>query len=251
MRLKVPVTEDFYYLRQVTLPEFGKEGQKKLKNSRVAVVGLGGLGAIAAMYLARSGVGELLVIDNDRVELLNVHRQILYDPEDVGLYKVDIAIDKLAKMNPLIKVEGIREKLTMDNVEDVLENVDVIVDGLDNMEGRYAINRYSVKHSVPFIFTGAIGLEGNIAIFHPPDTPCFECVFGGLGDEDLPATCDRGILTPTPAVFGVIEALETIKLLTGVGNTLKGKLLYIDLKYLTFDLITLHRPPSCPICRPE
>lgn len=248
MQLRMPVTEDFYYLRQVTLPEFGKENQEKLKRSKVAVVGLGGLGAVAAIYLARSGIGELVVIDHDKVEILNLHRQILYLPDDVGKYKAEVAAERLRAMNPLIEVSGIREKVTDDNIEDILDGVDVIVDGLDNMKGRYAINKYSVRHRVPFVFTGAIGLEGNIAIFHPPETPCFECVFGGLSDENLPATCDRGILTPTPAIFGVIEALETIKLLTGLGKALKGKLLYIDLKYLTFDIIKLAKPRNCPVC---
>ena len=238
-----------YYARQTVLKEFGRRGQKKLARSKVAVVGLGGLGTVSALYLTLAGVGHLRLIDQDTVELSNLHRQVLYTPDDLNYPKVEVSGKRLEKTNPLVKVEPVSENLNAGNVEKLLSGMDCVVDGLDNMGTRYVVNRACVRFGIPYIFGAAMGLEGNLSVFAPPETPCLECVLPGVEDDFL-STCDvRGVLGATAGIIGTMQAMETIKTLTGMGLTLKGKLMICDFSDMYFTTIDIFKRTDCPACQ--
>ena len=237
-----------FYLRQTVLAELGTEGQDKLRRSKVAVIGLGGLGSASTLYLALAGVGYLRLLDQDTVEMNNLHRQILYTVRDLKYPKVEAAAVRIRETNPEVKVDSRPENLREDNVDEIVRGMDCVVDGLDNMRTRYIVSRACVRNNVPFIFGGAIGFEGNISVFHPPETPCLECVLPNLNDENMP-TCDvRGVLGATPGIVGTIQAMEAVKLLAGIGETLKNKLLVCDFKDMYIATVEIHRRPDCNIC---
>lgn len=240
---------DEYYSRQTVLKEFGKKGQRKLKQSKVAVVGLGGLGTVSSLYLALAGVGNLRLIDQDTVELANLHRQILYSPEDVHYPKVEVAAQKLSTLNPLVKVEPTAENLNVNNVEKLLSGVDCVVDGLDNMRTRYLINRACIKLKIPYVFGAAIGIEGNLSVFAPPETPCLECILPSVSDDYL-LTCDlRGVLGATAGIIGTMQAMETIKVLTGMGSALRNRLMICDFADMYISTIDIFKRTDCDACR--
>jgi adenylyltransferase/sulfurtransferase len=227
----------------------GRKGQKKLAESKIAVVGLGGLGTASSLYLALAGVGCLRLIDQDTVELNNLHRQVLYSLDDVHYPKVEISAKRLKKSNPLVKVEPVPENLNANNVESLLSGMDCVVDGLDNMRTRYLVNRACVKLGVPYVFGAAIGIEGNLSVFAPPETPCFECVFPNIDDSNV-LTCDvRGVLGATPGIIGTMQAMEAIKILTGIGSVLKGKLMICDFSDMCFITIDIFKRENCPACQ--
>jgi len=242
---------DDFYSRKIVLKELGLRGQKKLARSSVAVVGLGGLGTISALYLALAGVGKLRLIDQDTVELDNLHRQVLYDLGDVLIPKVEASAKKLRKTNPLVKVESVPENLNASNAERLLSGVDCVVDGLDNMYTRYLVNRACVKLGIPYIFGAAIGLEGNLSVFHSPKTACLECVFPGISDAQLLSCDTRGVLGATPGIIGSMQAMETIKVLTGIGSPLLGKLLICDFSDMYFATVDVFKRNHCPACQDE
>lgn len=238
-----------YYSRQMILKELGKKGQDKLAKSKVAVVGLGGLGTVSSLYLALAGVGHLKLIDQDTVELANLHRQILYEPKDLHYPKAEVAARRLGKINPLIKVEAVPENVNAHNVEQLLSGVHCVVDGLDNMQSRYVINRACVKLGIPYVFGAAIGIEGNLAVFVPPETACLECIFPNLQDDTL-LTCDtRGVLGATAGIIGTMQAMETVKVLTGMGFPLKNKLMICDFSDMYFTTIDIFKRDNCPSCQ--
>lgn len=238
-----------YYSRQTVLKEFGKKGQRRLAGSKIAVVGLGGLGTVSSLYLALAGVGNLRLIDQDTVELANLHRQVLYSPEDVHYPKVEVAAKKLSKMNPLVKVEAVPENLNGKNVGKLLSGVECVVDGLDNMSTRYLVNRACIKLGIPYVFGAAIGVEGNLSVFAPPETACLECILPNVSDDFL-LTCDlRGVLGATAGIIGTLQAMETIKVLTGMGSTLKGKLMICDFGDMYFSTIDVFRRAGCHACQ--
>lgn len=240
---------DEFYSRQIILKELGWKGQKKLARSKIAITGLGGLGTASSLYLALAGVGHLRLIDQDTVELHNLHRQVLYSPEDLHYPKVEVSAKRLSKINPLVKVEPIPENLNASNVEKLISGMDCVVDGLDNMRTRYLVNRMCVKLKIPYVFGAAIGIEGNLAVFAPPETPCLECVFPNVKDNDM-LTCDvRGVLGVTPGVIGSMQALETIKVLSGVGSALKSKLMICDFSDMYFTIIDVFKRKNCPACQ--
>jgi len=237
-----------FYSRQIVLQELGRRGQKKLRNSKVVVVGLGGLGTISALYLALAGVGHLRLIDQDTVELNNLHRQVLYSLNNLRYPKVEAAADRIRQVNPDIKVEPVPENVRESNVDKLISDVDCIVDGLDNMRTRYLLNRASVRHEIPYVFGAAIGIEGNLSVFSPPKTPCLECVLPNLDDRYM-LTCDvRGVLGATTGIIGSMQAMETIKLLAGMGDSLKGKLMVCDFRDMYFTAIEIFKRPDCPVC---
>jgi adenylyltransferase/sulfurtransferase len=247
---KKVVQHQEYYARQIVLKEFGKRGQEKLARSSVAVVGLGGLGSISALYLTLAGVGHMRLIDQDTVELSNLHRQVLYTPNDLHYPKVEVSAKRLEKTNPLVKVEPVPENLNASNVEKLLSGIDCVVDGLDNMRTRYVVNRACARLRVPYVFGAAIGLEGNLSVFDPPHTACLECVLPGM-DDDFLSTCDvRGVLGATAGIIGAMQAMETIKVLTGMGSTLKGKLMICDFSDMCFTTIDTFKREGCPACQP-
>lgn len=243
-----PSMEEFYS-RQIVMKELGNEGQRKLGKAKVAIVGLGGLGTASALYLALAGVGHLRLIDQDTVELHNLHRQVLYTLEDLRYPKVEVSAKRLRKVNPLVKVEAFPENLNASNVEKLLSGVNCVVDGLDNMRTRYLVNRACAKLRIPYIFGAAIGIEGNLSVFAPPETPCLECVFPNIEDSSL-MSCDvRGVLGATPGIIGTMQAMETIKVLTGMGSVLKDKLMICDFSDMYFTTIDIYKRENCPACQ--
>jgi molybdopterin/thiamine biosynthesis adenylyltransferase len=238
-----------FYSRQTVLPELGVAGQDKIRKSKVTIVGLGGLGSVSALLLALAGVGTMRLVDQDTVELNNLHRQVLYNLTDLRYPKVEAAAQHIKDINPETRVEPMAENLDSDNVSALLADSDCVVDGLDNMHTRYLINRYCVEKSTPFIFGGAIGMEGNVAVFKSPDTPCLECVLPGLKDAELP-TCDtRGVLGATTGIVGAIQAMETIKILAEIEPQSKGRLMVFDFAQSEFRTVNLNIRPDCPICQ--
>ena len=238
-----------FYSRQVILKELGWKGQRKLAQSKVAVAGLGGLGTASSLYLALAGVGHLRLIDQDTVELHNLHRQVLYRPRDLRYPKVQVSAKRLKEINPLVDVEPVPENLNANNVEKLLFQMDCVVDGLDNMRTRYVVNRACAKLKIPYVFGAAIGIEGYLSVFAPPGTPCLECVFTEIDDSRL-LTCDvRGVLGVTPGIIGTMQAMETIKVLTGMGSALKGKLMICDFSDMYFTTIDILKRKNCPACK--
>ncbi|MDR2203054.1 MAG: HesA/MoeB/ThiF family protein [Nitrososphaerota archaeon] len=238
-----------FYSRQVAMKELGADGQQKLANTRVAVVGVGGLGSVSALYLALAGVGYIRVIDRDTIELHNLHRQILYTPNDLCSLKAKVAANRLMQVNPLVKVESISENINVENVKRLLAGVDCVVDGLDNMLTRYIVNRACTKTNVPYVFGAVMGMEGNLSVFVPPETGCLECLMPNLSDNQIQTGNIRGILGATPGIIGSLQAMETIKLLTDTGSTLKNKLLICDFNDMDFTTINITKNPHCPTCQ--
>jgi molybdopterin/thiamine biosynthesis adenylyltransferase len=238
-----------FYSRQTVLSELGVEGQRKLKNSKVAVVGLGGLGSVSALYLALAGVGKLTLVDQDTVELNNLHRQVLYSLDDIRYPKVEAAARRIKMINPDIECFPVPENLDTENVASILDGVDCVVDGLDNMQTRYAINSFCVEKHLPFVFGGAIGMEGNVAVFKSPETACLECVLPGLNDLDLP-TCDtRGVLGATTGIVGSIQAIEAIKSLAGIEPESRGRMLIFDFAQSEYRTLRLSIRADCKVCQ--
>ena len=238
-----------FYSRQRAMKEFSSKQQNNLANSTVAIAGIGGLGTISSIYLALAGVGKLRLIDQDTIELKNLHRQILYTSSDLHYPKAEISAKQLKKMNPLIKIEAISENINSYNVGTLLDGVDCVVDGLDNMSTRYLINKTCVKKSIPYVFGAAIGLEGNISVFSPPNTGCLKCLLPQVSDEEL-LTCEtRGVIGATPGIIGSMQALEAIKVLTGIGSNLKGKLMVCDFSDMYFTTIDISKSADCNVCQ--
>lgn len=246
-----PFDSKEFYSRQVVLSELGAKGQEKLNRSKVVVVGLGGLGSASSLYLALAGVGSLRLVDQDTVEMNNLHRQILFGLGDLRYPKVEAAAKRIQQTNPDIKVESVPENVRESNVEEIVKDMDCVVDGLDNMRTRYILNRACVKYKIPYVFGGAIGIEGNISVFHSPKTPCLECVLPNLDDRYMP-TCEvRGVLGATVGIIGTMQAMETIKLLSGIGEPLEGKLMVCDFRDMYFAVIDIFKKADCPVCQGE
>ncbi len=238
-----------FYSRQVILTELGWKGQQKMAKSKVAVVGIGGLGSVSSLYLALAGIGQIRLIDQDTVETPNLHRQILFNLDDLHYPKVEVAAERLEKLNPLLKAEPVSENVNSGNIEKLLAGIDLVVDGLDNMFTRYLVNRTCVKLGVPYVFGAAIGIEGNLSVFAPPETGCLECLIPNLSDSDL-LTCDtRGVIGATPGIIGAMQAMEAIKVLTGIGSPLKGKLMVCDFNDMYFTVIETSKAANCPTCQ--
>lgn len=236
-----------FYSRQLLIEQLGAAGQEKLSEARVAVVGVGGLGSVCSLYLALAGVGYLRLIDPDTVAIHNLHRQILYSADEVDQPKAEVAAKLLRKKNPLIKVNAVIEKVDALNVEALLEDVDVVVDCLDNFQTRYLVNCACVKLGLPYVFAAVTCLEGNLAVFNPPDTGCLECTMHSQ-KENQPKKV-FGIIGASAGIMGSLEALETIKLIAGVGSNLSGKMLVCDFTDMSFMTVPLPKNPNCSVCR--
>jgi adenylyltransferase/sulfurtransferase len=210
------------------------------------VVGVGGLGSVCSLYLALAGVGYLRLIDPDTVAIHNLHRQILYNPDEVDQAKAEIAAKMLQKKNRLIKVNAVVEKVDALNVESMFEGIDVVVDCLDNIPTRYLLNKACVKLGIPYIFGAVMGLEGNLAVFNPPETGCFECTMHNhtVGSEKKV----YGIIGASAGIIGSMEAMEAIKLIAGIGSPLVGKMLVCDFTDMSFTTVPLPKNPRCKTC---
>jgi molybdopterin-synthase adenylyltransferase len=237
------------YARQIALADVGAEGQAKLGRARVLVVGLGGLGCPAALYLATSGTGKLVLNDFDRVDETNLPRQILYLPEDVGALKVEAAKKRLTALNPGVEVVALAERLDGAALEAAIGGVDVVLDGTDNFAARFAVNRACVARRVPLVSGAAVRVEGQIAVF-PNDGggPCYACLYNDE-DEWLGDCQGNGVLAPVPGVIGTLMAEEALKLVLGWDSSLRNRLLLWDAKRGDWHSVALKRDPDCVVCR--
>lgn len=233
------------YSRQIALGEIGLEGQERLKNGRVAVVGLGGLGSQVAMSLAACGVGYLRLVDFDVVSVADLHRQLLYAEGDVGYAKVEAASRRLREMNSAVEVDPVCEYLTEGNAESVLGGVDVVVDCTDSFAAKYVLNRACAKLKRPLVFGSAIECYGNVALFEPWREVCLECLYPGLRDEDYPTCAVAGVLPQCVQVVGSIQAAEALRVLAGSPGLL-NTLLFVDMKSYSFDRVALAANALCP-----
>ncbi|AKB34829.1 Dinucleotide-utilizing enzymes involved in molybdopterin and thiamine biosynthesis family 2 [Methanosarcina siciliae C2J] len=229
------------YSRQILL--FGEEGQEKLKNARVLVVGAGGLGSPISTYLAIAGVGNIILADFDSVELSNLNRQFLHHEKDIGRSKIESAKEKLLSMNPGIEVETIGEMISESNIESLIPECDVIVDALDNLETRHLLNRLAVKRRIPLVHGAVTGYDGQATTIIPGKTPCLYCIFPRISKKEV-----LPILGAIPGVIGSIQANEVIKFLTGKGKLLEGRLLFWNGLSGSFSEISLSKLNNCPVC---
>ena len=237
------------YSRQVLIPEIGQEGQRRLLDSRVLLIGAGGLGSPAALYLAAAGVGTLGIVDDDVVDESNLQRQVLHTSARVGMPKTESAELTLTALNPDVRVIRHDERLDAANVERLVAGYDVIVDGTDNFETRYLLNDASVAHRKPVVHGSIYRWDGQVTTFVPFEGPCYRCLYPTPPPDELaPACAVAGVLGVLPGIIGLLQANETVKLLLGVGETLAGRMLLFDAMTTSFDEIRLWRDPACPAC---
>ena len=237
------------YSRHILLPQVGEEGQRALKDSRVLLVGAGGLGSPVALYLAAAGVGTLGLVDFDVVDLSNLQRQILHGSAGVGSSKIDSARDRLHDINPNVRVEAYETRFTSSNALEIARGYDLIVDGTDNFATRYLVNDTSVLLGIPNVYGSVYRFEGQASVFGASDGPCYRCLFREPPPPHLVPSCaDAGVLGVVPGLVGTIQATEAIKLLLGLGDTLVGRLLTIDVLSMAFRTIEIRKDPGCPAC---
>lgn len=238
------------YSRQLMLPQIGTAGQQRLKNACVLCIGTGGLGSPAALYLAAAGVGTLGLIDSDRVDLSNLHRQILHGTNDVGREKLESARDRLAETNPHVNVVLHAERFIAENAMEIVRDYDIVVDGSDNFPTRYASNDACVLAAKPNVYGSVFQFDGQAAIFAPHlGAPCYRCIFPEPPPPGAAPSCaEAGVLGVLPGIVGLIQATEVLKLITGLGETLLGRLLHFDALKMAFREFKLRRDPQCPIC---
>jgi len=243
------------YRRHLVLPEIGLEGQRRLRNARVALIGAGGLGSPVALYLTAAGVGNLILIDHDTVDRSNLQRQILHGDADIGRPKVESARDRLHALDPDLRLTTHHTRLAADNVEALLAGHDVVVDGSDNFATRYLVNDTCVRLHIPLVYGAVERFHGQVSVFHPAaGTPhgCYRCVFPLPPPPELAPNCAQaGVLGVLPGLIGMLQATETLKLLLGIGTPLLGTLLCVDALTMQFDRIPLGRDPDCQICSPS
>jgi molybdopterin/thiamine biosynthesis adenylyltransferase len=248
----VTFTEDQVrrYARHVILPGIGGEGQQRLMEAKVLVIGAGGLGSPAAMYLAAAGVGTLGLVDFDSVELSNLQRQLLHDTDDVGRPKVDSARDRLNELNPNVEVVAHQTLLSSENAFDVLGDYDVVVDGTDNFPVRYLVNDATQMLGKPLVYGSIYQWEGQASVFMPGrDAPCYRCLFPEPPPPGtVPSCAEGGVFGVLPGIIGSVQAVEAIKLVLGVGEPLVGKLLIYDALSNEFTTVKLRWDPDCPVC---
>ena len=238
------------YSRHVLIPEIGVAGQERLLAANVLVVGAGGLGSPAALYLAAAGIGRLGIVDDDLVDESNLQRQVLHSTAALGEPKVESAERRVRELNPDVEVAAYRERLSADNVDRILdEGWEVIVDGADNFPTRYLLNDASVWHGIPVVHGSIFRFEGQATVFVPGSGPCYRCLFPQPPPPELAPSCaEGGVLGVLPGVIGSIQGAETLKLVLGIGEPLVGRLLLYDALAGSFDEVSVRRDPNCPVC---
>src|SRR3954451_6281355 len=240
------------YSRHILIPEVGAEGQQKLLGAKVLLLGAGGLGSPAALYLAAAGVGTLRIVDNDEGDLSNLQRQVIHNSERVGVPKVDSAEQTITALNPDVKVEKYNLRLDASNIMDILPGYDIVVDGLDNFPTRYLLNDASVSLKIPVVSAAILGFEGQLSVFSPYEGPCYRCLFPEPPPAELAPSCGaNGVLGVLPGTMGLLQATEAVKLVIGQGEPLIGRLLLYDALAASFTEVKVHRDPECPICSRE
>ncbi len=237
------------YSRHTLLPEFGSAGQERLKGGRVLIVGVGGLGSPAALYLAAAGVGAIGLVDFDRVDLTNLQRQILYGTADIGQPKLDVAAARLSALNPHVEIEIHAEPFGVANANRLVSAYDLVVDGTDNFSTRFLVNDACVLAKRPNVYGSVFRFEGQASVFAAPGGPCYRCLHPEPPPAGLVPNCaEAGVLGVLPGVIGLIQATEALKMLAGIGEPLIGTLLLYDALRMRFRQITLPRDPGCPVC---
>lgn len=237
------------YNRQIMLPQIGIEGQQKLHNAHVLIIGLGGLGSPAAMYLTSAGVGQLTLVDDDEVELTNLQRQIVHRCHDIGNKKVESARSNLLEINPDINITTIAERLDKNSLQQRIKLADVILDASDNFATRFLINKTCVAMKKPLVSGAAIRFEGQVSVFdaRKNNSPCYSCLYPAEG-EDSETCSENGILAPVVGIIGSIQALEAIKIICDIGEPLTGRLLLLDALTLQWRSMNFKKDANCPVC---
>ncbi len=233
------------YARQTILPQIGTSGQATLLESSVLIAGAGGLGSISSYYLAAAGIGNLIIVDKDTVELSNLNRQIIHCEADLGKPKAVSAFQTLERLNSSIRIKPVKVEVTDVSICHLLDHVDVIVDACDNIETRHVLNRASLKKGIPYVFGGVNGFDGMVSTFIPGKTPCFNCLFPGKNRRET----TTGIIGPTAGIIGSFQAMEVIKLLLNIGKNLNNRLLKVSGMDMRITVMTIETDPDCPACR--
>ncbi|MFB5637146.1 MAG: ThiF family adenylyltransferase, partial [Nitrosarchaeum sp.] len=236
------------YSRQVMLEEIGYGGQLKLKNSKICVVGVGGLGNPITTRLVAMGVGTLRIVDRDVIELSNLHRQTMFDEDDVGQVKVEVAAKKLQKLNPDCKIEALAVSVNDYTALEVVQGCDVVVDALDSVNARYALNKACVKFGIPFVTGAAVGTSGQIFTILPGTSACYYCMFPSLDEDSMPTCSLEGVHPSILSIVGGIEVAEAVKVVTGKKPSLSDKILHVDIENLDFTSTRTFRAEECSVC---
>jgi len=238
------------YSRHILLPQIGILGQEKLIKSRALIIGLGGLGSPVAMYLAASGIGELILCDNDNVDLTNLQRQAIHNSETVGMPKVQSATKAIAKINPEISVVAIQEYVDEERLQELVKKADVVIDASDNFVTRHAINQVCVTHRKPLVSGAAIRFNGQVSVFDLSSSasPCYHCLFSKDGSNKDMHCAIMGVFSPLVGIIGCMQAAEAIKILLNIGRTLNGRLMLLDGLTMEWRSVKLNKDPACAIC---
>jgi len=237
------------YSRQIMLPQVDIEGQQKLLGSKALIIGAGGLGSPASIYLAAAGVGQITIYDDDEVDLSNLQRQIAHHTDDIGTDKVISTQQTLKNINPDTKVVAVKQRLEADQLKKEVINADVVLDCCDNFTTRFAVNAACVEHKTPLVSGAAIRFEGQVAVFTPgrADSPCYNCLYADNGEE-MQNCATNGVIAPVTGIIGSIQAMEAMKLIMGIGETLTGRLLLLDGLSMQWNEMKLRRNSLCPTC---
>src|SRR5690242_9054534 len=237
------------YSRHLLIPEIGTEGQQKLLDAKVLLLGAGGLGSPTALYLAAAGVGTLGIVDDDEVDLSNLQRQVIHSTQRVGIPKVDSAEESIHALNPDVNVVKYQTRIDASNIMEIIEGYDVIVDGVDNFPTRYLLNDATVRLKIPVVSASILGFDGQLSVFKPYDGPCYRCLFREPPPAELAPSCGaNGVLGVLPGTMGLLQATEVVKLVVGIGEPAIGRLLLYDALAATLTEVKVHRDPDCPIC---
>jgi len=237
------------YSRQMMLPEIDAEGQQRLADARVLIIGLGGLGSSSSVYLAAAGVGHLVLVDFDEVDISNLQRQIVHATKDIGRLKVDSAAEHLLELNPEIKVTKVDHKIENEELEEQVKSSTVVLDCSDNFQTRFAINDACVKYKTPLVSGAAIRFEAQVSVFDSrhEDSPCYRCLYGSEAEVEQSCTAN-GVISPLLGIVGSIQACEAMKIIMSLGETLEGRLLLLDVMHMEWHTAKLNKDPNCPVC---
>jgi sulfur-carrier protein adenylyltransferase/sulfurtransferase len=237
------------YSRHLLIPEIGAEGQQKLLDAKVLLLGAGGLGSPTALYLAAAGVGTLGIVDDDEVDLSNLQRQVIHNSERIGTPKVDSAEETIRALNPDVKVVKYKTRIDASNIVEIIQGYDVVVDGVDNFPTRYLLNDASVRLKIPVVSASILGFDGQLSVFKPYEGPCYRCLFREPPPAELAPSCGaNGVLGVLPGTMGLLQATEVVKLILDIGEPAIGRLLLYDALAATLTEVKVHRDPDCPIC---
>ncbi|HCG00935.1 MAG TPA: molybdopterin-synthase adenylyltransferase MoeB, partial [Chloroflexi bacterium] len=237
------------YSRHILIPEVGEEGQLKLLDSKILLIGAGGLGSPAGLYLAAAGVGTIGIVDADVVDESNLQRQIIHTTDRVGMSKVESARQAINALNPEVKVVGHETRITAENADEIVSQYDIVIDGSDNFETMYLLNEVAVRQNKPEISSSILGFDGQITTIVPGEGPCYKCIYPEAPPAALAPSCGEvGVLGVLPGIMGLLQATEAMKLVLGIGETLAGRLLLFDALEMTFTELKSRRNPACPVC---